>query len=494
MRPLVSRKQFRTLASYLMLAIIVIIAYRLISNLSVIVGAFKWFFGVISPFFFGFLVAYILDIPCSGIQRLIMKSKHEFLCKNKKTISVITVYILAAFIVYLALRIIVPSLYNSITYFASNFSRYYNSAQEFIDYLNNLELVNFDISIDKIMQNVREFSIQQLPSSFNALLNFSNGILNGFLTLISSVYILLEKENFNRYLNRLMKAFMSESVYLTFVKYGSNLNHNLKQYFYTQTIDSCILGVVATIELFLLKSPYALFIGIMLAIVNYIPYFGSIFGTLLTIVIVAFTQNITTAIIAAIVLLITQQIDANIIQPRLMSGSFSLSPLLVIISITIGGALSGILGMILAIPIVAVMKEILEEIIVICEKRKQSEPQTASDKADADVNNADENDADIKDADVKDADAKNADAKNADVKNADVKNAEVKDSECDGSGVDAHTDEKTGSYSSDKDAALSSKKGATHTANTSTSESTHRNRRHVPDNYSKTKKKKTSLF
>jgi predicted PurR-regulated permease PerM len=86
---------------------------------------------------------------------------------------------------------------------------------------------------------------------------------------------------------------------------------------------------------------------------------------------VFFTQGFTTALIAAVILLITQQLDGNVIQPRLMGGSFSLSPLLVIISITIGGAVSGPLGMIVAIPIVAVLKDILDSVIEYYEHKRE---------------------------------------------------------------------------------------------------------------------------
>jgi predicted PurR-regulated permease PerM len=119
-----------------------------------------------------------------------------------------------------------------------------------------------------------------------------------------------------------------------------------------------------------MRSPFALVLGVMLGIVNYIPYFGSIFGTMLAVLIVTFTQGIQMGLIALAVLLVTQQIDANIIQPKLMGESFKLSPLLVIVSITVGGNLFGIFGMIIAIPIVKVLADAVEEILKNHEKRK----------------------------------------------------------------------------------------------------------------------------
>ncbi|MCL2839366.1 MAG: AI-2E family transporter [Defluviitaleaceae bacterium] len=126
---------------------------------------------------------------------------------------------------------------------------------------------------------------------------------------------------------------------------------------------------MATIVLLILGSPHAIVLGIMLGIVNYVPYFGSLFGTIVVVIVVALTQGFTMGAISAGLLIVVQQIDANIVQPKLMSGSFSLSPLLVIISITIGGAIGGILGMLVAIPIVAVLKDIWDEILAHFERK-----------------------------------------------------------------------------------------------------------------------------
>lgn len=365
--------RIKTLLSYFLLAVTVIIAYKFIMGIDVILNLVNRFLNIISPFIIGFLIAYILNIPCDSIQRLLKGSKYKFICSKRKALSIILVYLLAFLIIFLILRIIIPALYSSVSIFLSNFNYYYKSTQDLIDSINDLDILNTDISIDKILNTVREFTLQKLPLSLNMLFDFSSGLLNGFIAFISSIYILLEKENFKRYLNRLLNALLPPKGYNLFLKYIKKLNTNFKQYIYTQTVDGCILGTIVVFELLILKSPYALVLGVMLGVVNYIPYFGSIIGTIFAILVVAFTQDIMVGIVAAAILLITQQIDANIIQPRLMSGSFSLSPLLVIISITIGGAISGILGMIMAIPIVAVIKDMFDEIIAYYESLKSGD-------------------------------------------------------------------------------------------------------------------------
>jgi len=279
--------------------------------------------------------------------------------------------LLLLFTLFLIIRLVIPSIVSSGEFFLSNFQSYYIGTQDVIYYINDLDIFGIDISMDNIMALIRNFVIENLSLSINTIIGIPSALFKGFLAFVSSIYCLLEKDKLIKYLCKLLRVFSSDTLYHTVIKYMRLLNNNFKQYIYTQTIDGCILGTLATIELILLRSPYALILGIMLGIVNYIPYFGSIFGSIFAVIIVAFTQGIPTAAVASIVLLVTQQLDGNVIQPKLLGGSFSLSPLLVIICITIGGAYYGILGMIVAIPIVAVVKNILEEIVAFYEQQKK---------------------------------------------------------------------------------------------------------------------------
>jgi predicted PurR-regulated permease PerM len=356
------------------LAVAIIVAYKVINELSYFTGIVKTLWRIVTPFFYGFLLAYIINVPCAAIQKLLGKSSIKFISKRKNGIGLIIIFIIFALIIYSFLNLIVPYISQSAALFVSSLPSYYESTLGFIDYLNNLEFFDFNISPERIMEALQgmfqNFSIESLASPINAIFGVSSAIFSGFLTIISSIYLLIERDKFRDFARRFIKAFTSESVFGALMEYGGKLNRNFKQYIKTQTIDGLILGTIVTIELYIIGSPYFLMLGLMLGIVNYIPYFGSIIGTLIAVVVVAFTQGMSAGLIAAAVLLITQQIDGNIIQPRLMGGSFSLSPLLVIISITIGGAFAGILGMIAAIPIVAVLKDILDVIIAHYERRK----------------------------------------------------------------------------------------------------------------------------
>jgi predicted PurR-regulated permease PerM len=367
-------EKLKSLLPYLILAVAIVVAYKIINELSFFAGAINRIWYIISPFFYGFLLAYIISIPCNGIQKLLLKTRVKWIIKRKKMLSIILVFILIALVFSLILNLIIPRIVESISLFIANFSIYYAGALEFVDYFNELDLLGLSISVEAILESLQEvvrgFNLEDVTSSINAIIGVSTAIFRGFLAIISSIYILHEKEKCKIYLSRVLQAFFRARAYKAIIQYVSKLNQNFKQYIYTQTIDGFILGTLATIALYILNSPYFLVLGIMLGIVNYIPYFGSIVGSLVAVVVVAFTQGLTTGAITAVVLLIIQQIDANIIQPKLMSGSFSLSPFLVIVSITVGGAIAGALGMIAAIPIISVLKDIFENIVTYFERGK----------------------------------------------------------------------------------------------------------------------------
>jgi len=366
-------KKFKTLLPYFLLAIAIIIVFRVITEISFFFNALGQIWSIVTPFFYGFLLAYIINIPFGGIQKLLGKIRIKLINKRKKSLSLIFSYIIFLIILFLIPYVAIPYITSIVSFFLANLPLYYERVLQSIGYLNNLEWFDFYISQQRILGMIQglfqNISIENLITPITALFGVYTAIFTGFLAFISSIYILIEKEKIKKFLTRTLAAFTPEKICTAVIDYTGRLNKNFKQYIFTQTIDGLILGTIVTIQLLIMRSPYALLLGITLGIINYIPYFGSIIGSIIAVIIVTFTQGLTMGAIAAVVLLITQQIDGNIIQPKLMGGSFSLSPFLVIVSITIGGALAGVLGMIAAIPIIAVLKDILENIIAHREKR-----------------------------------------------------------------------------------------------------------------------------
>jgi predicted PurR-regulated permease PerM len=152
---------------------------------------------------------------------------------------------------------------------------------------------------------------------------------------------------------------MSETVFNSSRRWIQTTNQIFYKFISSQFIDACIVGVSASIVLLLMNVKFAITLGLLLGICNMIPYFGSIFASVVTAIITFFTGGLSHAVSVLFALIVLQQIDGNIIGPRIMSGALNLNPIIIIISITIGGAYLGILGMFLAVPIAAILKIIV---------------------------------------------------------------------------------------------------------------------------------------
>ena len=371
----------RSMIPYFILGIGLLIAHRLISEITFFTGGVRNFITVIAPFLTGAIIAYILNMPCSAIERLVVRSKYEFVRRKSRALSVLGLFIIIAMIIAVILNIVIPAISRSITHFFDEFHEYDAMFREWMANLEQVNLpdflpeINEDALIQMLLEFVQGFDFEELlAGAVVGLGGAAMAVFRAFIAVIASIYMLLEKNKIKAFVASVVSAATSDEAYGTIIKYAEKLNKNFHRYISTQTIDGLILGTLMAITLYLFGSPYFLVLGIMLGVFNYVPYFGSIAGTALAVVVVAFTQGLGIAGIAAIVMFIIQQIDGNVIQPKLMGGSFSVSPLLIIISVTIGGFYAGILGMLVAIPIVAILKDLLDDYIVHLAEKKQKSP------------------------------------------------------------------------------------------------------------------------
>jgi len=377
----------RSMWPYLVLAVCVIIVFHAISEINIFWGFLSRVWGIIAPFFSGLIIAYILNIPCGGIQRLLKRTGNGVIVKRSRPFAVLILMIIIITVIAIILNLVIPAITRSIGQFIAEFESYQQQVLDLIAWFNNLDLPEFipAIYLDDILEMIGEFTQDIatediVTSVLSGIVGFAGGLFRIFLAIVSAIYFLVEMERLYAFTNRLLGAIFSDKNKATIYKYCGKLNFNFRQYIYVQTIDGLILGSLMTILLLIFQSPYALVLGLMLGIVNYIPYFGSIFGTVVAAIVMAFTQGLGTALFASVFMFGLQQLDGNFIQPKLMGGSFSLSPLLVIISVTVGGAYGGIMGMLVAIPIVALLKDILDSYIEYREIQKAEKAMITEDE------------------------------------------------------------------------------------------------------------------
>lgn len=349
-------------------AVAVITVYKTLDNFKDITNWIKGIIGVLIPFIVGILLAYLFYLPCKKIEKTYQKSKIKIVKKKSRALSILTVYLIVLIIIIIAMNFIIPTLATSITDLANNIVGYYNTT------IANFENIPEDsflrkIDINKIADILSNIKIEDfinfdtITQYAKGALGIANGILDFFISLIVSVYILLERTQILAFMKKLANAIFKEKTYKAIGKYFNNTNEIFFKFLSSQLLDGFIVGILTSIAMLILDVKYAILLGFLIGLSNLIPYFGAIVGVGVSIIITIFTGGIPKAIWLAIIVIILQQVDANIINPKIVGNSLQISPLLVIFAVTIGGAYFGILGMFLAVPVFTVLKVIIEDYI-----------------------------------------------------------------------------------------------------------------------------------
>ena len=350
------------------LSTVIILIYKVIDSIGFWKGAVGEFIRIISPVLWGFLIAYLLYMPERKIEKSFKRSKNKFIKKNCRKLGIITAYIIVFLLIVIIVNVIWPVLIESVNEFVSNFQT---------NYTRIIKLYN-DLPADSLLKNENVYDILRQVQNIDLkqYLNLSNitGYLKGaldlatsvfdiFVAVIVSIYVLLERDSIIKYFRRLIKATSKPETYEFIDKYFKSSNKIFFRFIESQFIDAILVSIITSIAMKILGVRYAVLLGFMIGLFNMIPYFGAIVAVVIAGIVTLMTGGVTKAIIMLIVVTILQQIDANIINPKIVGNSLKLSPILIIIAVTIGGAYFGIIGMFLSVPVVAILKILLNDYI-----------------------------------------------------------------------------------------------------------------------------------
>ena len=371
-----NNKEWKRWIFWFTFAVSAIIVYKTIDSVSTIFYAISGFLNLLMPFFLAVLLAYILYMPEKKIEDKLNNSKFNLFKNHKRGISTFIIYLALILIIFILFNFLIPTVLNSIKDLIKNLPEYYNSRIEYFSninddsmlaklnikkYANNLKQTNI---ADNIMNElIKYINIDNMSSYIKGIISATTIIFDIFVTIIVSVYILLERTDIKSFLKNLSKAVFDEKTNNRISKYYKRTNSIFFTYITSQIIDAFIVGMISTIALSLLKVKYAVLLGFIIGLFNIIPYFGAIIGIIISIIITIITGGIFQALWMALIIIVLQQIDANIINPKILGSNLNLSPILIIFGVTIGGTYFGPLGMFLAVPIIAFIKLILEDFI-----------------------------------------------------------------------------------------------------------------------------------
>lgn len=360
------------------IAISVILVYKFLDNFTAIGQFLTNLVGILMPFIMGALIALILNIPCRKVEECFKKSKSKVIRKISRGLSIFAIYLIVIIIIFILFNVILPPIIESITDLIGNLPGYYNKISNLIK---NLPEDSIWVKIDagQLINELAKIdmskylSLESITGYIKGVISVASGIFDVFVTFIVSIYVLREKDMIVDYLKKIMNSLFKKEKSDKISKYFEKTNSIFFNFISGQLLDAVIIGVITTIAMLIMKVKYAALLGFLIGVFNLIPFFGAIVAVIIAIFITICTGGIGQAIWLAIVIIILQQIDANIINPKIIGDKLKISPILVIFSVTFVGAYFGVLGMFLAVPIAAILKIIVDDYLDVKEKSKSGE-------------------------------------------------------------------------------------------------------------------------
>lgn len=371
------RNHWKKWIYWFLMGVAIIIVYKALDSFGDVMNVVGKFFNIISPFFAGILIAYLFFMPCKNIEKVYEKSKRKFIKKKARTLSIATVYLIVILLVLILFSVILPVVVESVTDLLNNMQGYLEIAIARYNDLPDDSVLKGELVQDAI-SNIQNINIKQY-FNLDKMLEYAMGavsavtsIFDTFVAIIVSIYILVERDQILEFLKKFASAIFKDKTYKNIDKYFNNSNEIFFKFIASQFLDAIVVGILVTIAMSIMKIKFAPLLGFLLGLFNMIPYFGAIIAVGISAILTLITGGLTQTIWMLIVVIILQQIDANIINPKIIGKTLKISPLLVIFAVTVGGAYFGILGMFLAVPVIAVIKILLNDYVnlQLLEKRK----------------------------------------------------------------------------------------------------------------------------
>lgn len=342
--------------------IIGLVLFKLLDRVDDVMGVILYILTVLQPVFWAIGISYVLNPMVKFFER-------KF--KLKRILSIILCYIIVLGMISALFTIVIPMVANNVKDLLDNFDTYSSRVTEYFNkhviaskWYKDFELSKF-FNIDNITNNFGD-----IPNLLNGVLNgtfdfvvaFFGGLFKIVVGFIIAIYLLMDKEKFQLGWKKIFYGTFPEKGADKTMLFLDDVNKIFSRYIIGKTIDSTIIGILCFIGLVILNAKYAALLAIIVGITNMIPYFGPFIGMIPAGILTLFYSPIK-AIWVVLFILGLQQFDGYFLGPKILGDSVGLSPFWIILGILVGGSLMGVLGMLLAVPIVAVLQLIFTRII-----------------------------------------------------------------------------------------------------------------------------------
>lgn len=362
-------KNKKDLRKWIILIFVIIISYWAINNLNTVKNLFNSIFSILFPFVLGAGLAFVLNIPMSFFEKKLLKEKNKKKpkLKNKKLVRIISIiFAIAVILLVLALiiRLIVPELIDIVNLLIENMPYYAEKITEIFEQsgvnIGDINKVIQESNID--INEIKNKVINQIPTILTSSITLVSSIIKGiatfFIAIVFAFYILIDKEKLQEQFTRFLYAFFSKEKAEKTIEIGRVSKNIFKSFLTVQCLEATILGTLCIIGMLILRIPYAVPIGVLIGVTALVPVVGAFIGAIIGSILIVSISPIK-VITFIIFILVLQQIEGNLIYPRVVGNSIGLPGMWVLAAVSIGGSLAGVFGMLLGVPVATIIYTLL---------------------------------------------------------------------------------------------------------------------------------------
>ena len=358
-------KNKKTIMQLILFTIIVIFAFI---NISYLWTFIKYIIAIFMPFIIGAMMAFALNVLLNVVENKLFKKLNK---KNTKTwkklkrpASLVTTFIIIIAIIALILGLIIPQLKNTVELFTENFDSYKTQSVELLEKV-GIEKKTIN-KLNNNIENIPEEATKYISKNSDKIMQTTVGVATtvaGTVTtivlgIVFAIYILLKKEDLTRQFKKLARAYLPEKRQRTLKEISTLSNKTFGNFVSGQCIEALIIGLLCFIGMLILQIPYAPTIAVLVGFTALIPVFGAFIGTAIGAFLILMVDP-TKALVFVIFIIILQQLEGNLIYPKVVGNSVGLPGIWVMVAVTVGASIGGILGMLLSVPVCSILYSIL---------------------------------------------------------------------------------------------------------------------------------------
>ena len=378
----------RTLKYVLIVITFTICLYWIINHFDNFMSGVGSIIGLISPFLIGFCVSFVINTLMNPLEKLwdkvFTKAKGKWKEKIRRPICLILSLIIVLSVIFAIIFMVIPQLKNTILEFVDMLPQYIENLTKWwadvISFLGKygITLPSLNLDFDKIVDSIKGLVVNHgtnfINKTFHITGSIAGAVVNTVIGFVFSIYLLSQKESFGAQTKKALYAIVPETKADKIINLASLTNQTFTKFVTGQLTEAVIIGLLCFIGMLILRMPYASVISVLVGFTALIPVFGAFVGTAIGAFLILMVDPMK-AIWFVVFIIVLQQLEGNLIYPKVVGKSVGLPGIWVLTAVTIGGGAFGVLGMLFSVPVCSVVYTVFKEYVVKRLKEKRISPQ-----------------------------------------------------------------------------------------------------------------------